>query len=527
MNEKLMKIINREEILDKKFLFIGLDGGSKKIVDELLRQKKLPVIEKLINNGSYFTSHSDGLGASPVLWTSISTGKKQEKHGINSFYGTSENVTAKRIWEIFDELGFPVGVFGHFISWPPKKLNGFLIPDLLALDNRCYPEKYGFMWDITNNEKNKKSASPGKLLGYFVNSYKNGVKLSTLIKAAAEYIKRKIVVSDKLDSYYSLRIIKTLFHKDLFVKLYRQYIPKYSFLHIHLVDGCSHRFWKHMQPEHYKNVSPNKIAQHGSKIYDAYCCADRTIGEIVNCADSDTVIILASDHGFKAPEKDMHWANNVTLNVNKFEEIFDEHIRKDLNFSLILPFIHLSIRNVTPEKNEYCKKIIKSAIVVEDGKHLFNIHEVDHGNLVLSFNNKDIREISGKRIDINGRVLSAIDIFVLDHDFSSGVHDIEDGMLVLCGPDIKRNYHQKESVQVTDIMPTILALCNMPVGNDMDGNVIEGVFDEQFMKKYPVRFVDSYESNSSEDAGVKSLKKELSDEETESLKDQLKNLGYL
>ena len=74
-------VVSKEDISDsminKKILFIGLDGASKRIIDSMIKRKELPFIEQLINTGSYFHApHNFEPCASPVIWTSISSGKK-------------------------------------------------------------------------------------------------------------------------------------------------------------------------------------------------------------------------------------------------------------------------------------------------------------------------------------------------------------------------------------------------------------------------------------------------------------------
>ncbi len=275
MNTELMTNIISGKILDKKVLFIGLDGASKKIIDDMIRKKELPNIEALINTGAYFCSHSFEPVVSPVIWTSMSSGKKPEKHGIRNFYDTAKSLTAKRIWDIFNDLGFPIGVLGHFVTWPPNKVNGFIIPDILALDSKCYPERYGFMWELTNEAKNEKRTGVIKILKYIWQSYRNHIRVLTLLQAIIVSLANKTHLVDEQDRMFIWRVIKTKLHRDLFVKLLKDFSPKYSFIHIHLLDFCSHRFWKYMQPDSYENIMRNGIEHHGHKIYAAYKTIDK------------------------------------------------------------------------------------------------------------------------------------------------------------------------------------------------------------------------------------------------------------
>jgi hypothetical protein len=46
---------------------------------------------------------------------------------------------------------------------------------------------------------------------------------------------------------------------------------------------------------------------------------------------------------------------------------------------------------------------------------------------------------------------------------------------------------------VRDITPTILTLCGLPVGEDMDGSVIEEAFEPEFLRSHHTGSISTYE----------------------------------
>ena len=66
------------------------------------------------------------------------------------------------------------------------------------------------------------------------------------------------------------------------------------------------------------------------------------------------------------------------------------------------------------------------------------------------------------------------------------------GILVMSGDAFKNGVRIPER-SVRDVTPTILALCGLPVGDDMDGSVIEDAFEPAFLRSHPVRRVPTYE----------------------------------
>ena len=64
---------------------VGIDGATWTIIDPLLEEGKLPNFKYLIDNGVRSGIKTSVPTQSPILWTSIATGQKPDKHGIKSF----------------------------------------------------------------------------------------------------------------------------------------------------------------------------------------------------------------------------------------------------------------------------------------------------------------------------------------------------------------------------------------------------------------------------------------------------------
>jgi predicted AlkP superfamily phosphohydrolase/phosphomutase len=514
-----------KNIIEKKVLFIGLDGASKRIIDRMIAGGELPSIGKLISTGSYFrSSHSFKPCASPVIWTSMSTGKEPDKHGVKGFFDNTYSLTAKRIWEIFDDLGYPVGVMGHFLTWPPQKVNdGFIIPNILALGKECYPEEYGFLWELTHDPDNEKKISTRRMLKYFGACYRNGVKLSTFGEVVLGFIKKKLPLLENLDRFSLMSSIsmRTKFYRDLFTHLYRKYRPKYAYFHIHFIDTYSHHYWQYLEPELYSNAHEEGIRRYGQKIYNAYRNADYMIQSILDAVDPDTLVVIASDHGFRGAEESSSWFDQMTVRAQKLVDLDKEG---DLYVSIIIPTIHVRVRNATYERNTYYKSFLQSIKILEDNRPLFTVEEIEPGDFLLEFN-REIDDINDKHISVEGKSHPADELLMKVQDYTAGVHDEDDGILIVNGPGVRRGGFQNETVHVYDITPTILALCNMPVGKDMDGDVLKNGIESSFLEKYPVHYIDSYENLG--ETGRDNVKRDMNEEEARNLKDQLRTLGYL
>ena len=68
-----------------RLLIIGLDGGTYKIIDPLIKEKKLPHLERLINEGTKAILKSTIPPLTPAAWVTFMTGKNPGKLGFAHF----------------------------------------------------------------------------------------------------------------------------------------------------------------------------------------------------------------------------------------------------------------------------------------------------------------------------------------------------------------------------------------------------------------------------------------------------------
>jgi predicted AlkP superfamily phosphohydrolase/phosphomutase len=130
-----------------RLLVIALDGATWTVIDPLIKAAWLSNLACLIDNGTRCVSSAFEPVLSPIMWTSLVTGKRPEKHGVTHFFDTASNVACERLWDILEQPDRPIGVFGWPLTWPPRLAHGFVIPSLFARDSTTFPEELGFTKD--------------------------------------------------------------------------------------------------------------------------------------------------------------------------------------------------------------------------------------------------------------------------------------------------------------------------------------------------------------------------------------------
>ena len=84
--------------------------------------------------------------------------------------------------------------------------------------------------------------------------------------------------------------------------------------------------------------------------------------------------------------------------------------------------------------------------------------------------------------------------FIYGTEEISAYHDnAPDGIAIFIGSSIEKGGFQGEA-EIVDMAPTLLYLMGFPVARDMDGSVIKKLIDPKILKRNPIFFIRSYES---------------------------------
>ena len=79
--------MSQSKVNQSKVFLIGWDAADWKVIYGLMDDGRMPTVKRLVDNGVMGNLATLSPVLSPMLWTSIATGKRPFKHGI---YGFSE-----------------------------------------------------------------------------------------------------------------------------------------------------------------------------------------------------------------------------------------------------------------------------------------------------------------------------------------------------------------------------------------------------------------------------------------------------
>ncbi len=499
-----------------RLLVLGIDAMDHGIVVDLVAENRMPHVQGLIERGAFCRFETEEPSFSPVLWTTIASGRGPEAHGVEGFYSTSEHVQVRRIWDILGEKGWTVGLFRWLVTWPPREdVNGFWIPDLLSRDSRAVPPGYGVINEFRGLVKGRLMGGSGGisariLLNYAWSYVRLGVRGSTILRIGRAAVSGSGNLSaDTPQRYLFMRRVEMEIDCDLFLRLLGRFQPDFAAFYDNGIDMVGHRYWKREHGEG-DDRTEDSTRRYGADIPRIYGWTDMVIGRILEEVDPSCHIVIVSDHGQKGIEEDVldSW---VVLG----DEVLDA---LGLDRSIYVTTLG-SCPYLFPVRRSD-RDSVRSMVSAE----LERIRRKE-GDLPLLAVGID-SSAGVPYLDIADRAISEDEVITLDGEAvplfrfvtryftQTGTHDM-DGVLVMSGPGIREGA-VLDGTELRDLVPTLLYWEGLPVSREMDGKVLLSVFEPAG----EIRYVDSCEPAIPED-----LPEEVDvDPET---RQRLRSLGYV
>jgi len=332
-------------------------------------------------------------------------------------------------------------------------------------------------------------------------------------------------------------------------------------VYLYETDYISHKFWKFMRPDifHHRawGLTSENTERFGDVIRDMYVMVDKFVKRLIeDVADENTVIIICSDHGFRSsphcqedgtviPQVIFKDLNKLLEKLGYLQYKTDDKLTiSSIDFNKTLAYHHLaggltdfpdafislnlkgrqSNGIIEPEqeyaglKKELIDALLNLRIVESSGSLFEDVVESTLEQTDIKIITKFDVELPEQHVEINGDVYPLSNFYVfLD---KSGDHS-DPGVFIITGKNIQKGEIIK-SAHILNITPTILYLLGLPVAKDMQGKVLIQAIDANFLKRNPIRYIDTYETLG-ESIGKKTESRLIDEQELE----KLRSLGYV
>lgn len=261
----------------KKVAVIGLDCAAPELVFGHWREH-LPNLHMLMKQGVHGELKSSVPPITVPAWSSMMSGKDPGQLGVYGFrnrkdhsydglfFADSKSITHDRVWNILSRNGRKVILMGIPQTYPPTPVNGLMVTCFLTPD---IERQYTYPADLRHEVDS--------VVGRYMFDVEN------------------FRTEDKD------RILSDIYEMtDKRFKLAKHFLQTKDwdfFMMVEMgVDRIHHGFWKYHDPTHPQYVAGNKYE---NAIFNYYIHVDGKIGELLECFDPDTAVIVVSDHGAK------------------------------------------------------------------------------------------------------------------------------------------------------------------------------------------------------------------------------------
>ena len=288
------------EKLANKVLLIGWDAADWKIINPLLDQGLMPTLEDLVNHGVIGNLATLHPVLSPMLWNSIATGMRPERHGILGFTEpdpqtgrvrpvTSTSRKVKAIWNILTQCGYKTHVVGWFAGHPAEPINGISISDLYPYAVASLDKEWPLPRGAVQPESLRETFARLRMHPEEVTE----AAILPVIPRAAEIDQEK---DKRLESYAKVLSENCSIHNAATWILQNQ-TWDFMAVYYNAIDHFCHGFM-HFHPPRMEGVPEDQFEIYKDVVNGAYRFHDMMLQTLVELAGPETTVILVSDHGF-------------------------------------------------------------------------------------------------------------------------------------------------------------------------------------------------------------------------------------
>jgi predicted AlkP superfamily phosphohydrolase/phosphomutase len=458
-NKEVVHMDDERRDTGLKVLLLGVDGATWDVLDPLIEAGEVPNFARLVNEGFSDRFRTILPTSSPIIWTSIATGKKASKHGVSNvvftvipgmgnsivhfshllgaktisqtlmdwgvFHSVPVSSTirqSKAIWNINTDYGLTTDVVAWWGTWPPDSIKGAIVSDLASTYKQDLRIAKGQLTATGDFDYQKTARTYPPMLEADLLPFQDSCSALSLEEAnrfleVDSTLLEEINTAKKWERFDWRVCIRYSYLVDKFNKMAGQYLMEKDdwdcvMLYFNMIDAIEHYFWMYYDEESFKDHKIYGDLPLQNVVPNAYKIMDSMIGDVLEKVDENTVVILVSDHGFETYIRNDNWP-------------------------------------------------------------------------------------------------------VCDHTHAP------DGIFIAAGPHIAHKKQRTSQYSIYDVTPTMLTLLGIPLGEDMDGEVMTDIFEEGFQDAYPFQYVDSH------DAGFKWRSRTSESEVDTHMLEKFRALGYI
>lgn len=546
-------------------LILGLDGGTWTLLRPWIAEGRLPGFAQAVQEGVAGPLFSTVPPYSAPAWVSFATGMNPGRHGVVDFWQPSPDgrgeqpisalsIATPTLWDLLSQAGRRVAILNVPVTYPPRQVNGLLVSGMMTPSEEV-------SWAFPPSLRDELRSQPG---GYAVNPYATASQSADFLRRVLDWVPRREAAHRRLLERERW---------SLFVNV------------VQASDPIQHHFWNCLDPSH-PAYDPQRAHRYAALIHNCYREIDLVLQDRLRRLDERTALLVISDHGFGPAHKYVHinrllaemgllvfrrnrsagLLTHTGLSMSRLYRVlrrFDpwnlrgrlsnrlrQFLRRQVDRALAPPIdwcrtrayagrstgqsVYINLRGRDPRgivgpgpEYEHLRSEIIAALeslrdpetgerVVEHAWRKEELYQGPH----LPWLPDIVFEVSPHPYLPTDR-LSVEELFEPIPPSVGGGRHRPEGILLAVGAPFQQG-KTVEGARIVDIAPTVLYLLGLPIPEDMDGRVLEEIFEPTYLEAHPIRKGPSVGSS-----GRPGAVSPYSEEEEKQIAAHLRGLGYL
>lgn len=322
-------------------LLIGLDGADWDWIDPLMRRGELPNLKALKKRGAWGRLATSKPTESPILWTTLATGRSPAVHGIHGFtvkrlagvraplpslrpirglgmpsllqalrpLGLTQTVSVssdlRRVpafWNVATAQGSAVGVVNWWVTWPAEPVLGAIVSERVyyrpAARGRLEPRLRVTWPNALVVEVERLMMRPEQVTFDDARAFMD-------VTATEFEAMRGLPASDKsLAAQFAYFYSMTETDRRVALHLSREGGARHGrtpdlLVLFRLLDMICHTSLAHSElTDEHLDSTPEELRRYGRAVSAAHRWLDRIVGELVGVFGAEANVVIVSDHGF-------------------------------------------------------------------------------------------------------------------------------------------------------------------------------------------------------------------------------------
>jgi predicted AlkP superfamily phosphohydrolase/phosphomutase len=303
-----------------RVMLLGFDGMDPDFLEYLLSEGKLPNFQRLMREGAYAPCLTFKPTKSVVLWTSVATGKRMEKHGIvdwqllsddgRKLLASGNSRRTEALWNIVSDAGMQSQILNWWATWPAEQIRGEIVSNYFPrslhedLADATYPadlahelEALGLPDRAASEEALREAGIPV----YTRELAESGFRPSTQFRARFQTAPG-VFNDDWITELGLFHLLDSRGQANLLAALFRTTDVYTHFMWRFIDRRVARHTWEALREEGKpltEDMARAMDEAYARVLEPVYVHEDRRLGRLMERVGPDTVVLVVSDHGFQ------------------------------------------------------------------------------------------------------------------------------------------------------------------------------------------------------------------------------------